>query len=317
MAVTVEEGNYEGLVDVMARLLAVKDKQATADIMFKPLMETVELLKTYGQELPDCVHFQLQELPEQWNNVKKMAVLVKQAVAPLQANEVGVIRRKLASFDVKQHDFRESFRKTAPFLYDSERVYHRLDKANHDISGMEQVMLALQESASLFEVNTPDYKQIKACRKEVTMLKGLWDTVLLVRSCFSEWNKTFWSDINVEQMETECKKFVKDIRSLDKEVRAWDAFSGLDSTVKNMVTSLRAVGELQNPAIRDRHWLQLMKATQVKFVMSEETKLADLLALNLHEVEDDVRNIVDKATKELSMEKNPEGVRCNLGTDGI
>jgi dynein heavy chain len=96
---------------------------------------------------------------------------------------------------------------------------------------------------------------------------------------------------------------LQDIRSLDKEVRAWDAFSGLDSTVKNMVTSLRAVGELQNPAIRDRHWLQLMKATQVKFVMSEETKLADLLALNLHEVEDDVRNIVDKATKELSMEK--------------
>jgi len=38
-------------------------------------------------------------------------------------------------------------------------------------------------------------------------------------------------------------------------------------------------------------------------VMSDETTLADLLALNLHKVEDEVRNIVDKATKELSMEK--------------
>ena len=42
---------------------------------------------------------------------------------------------------------------------------------------------------------------------------------------------------------------------------------------------------------------------QVKFVMSEETNLADLLALNLHKFEDEVRTIVDKATKELSMEK--------------
>ena len=42
----------------------------------------------------------LQELPEQWNNVKKQAVLMKQAVAPLQATEVGIIRRKLATFDV-------------------------------------------------------------------------------------------------------------------------------------------------------------------------------------------------------------------------
>ncbi len=56
---------------------------------------------------------------------------------------------------------------------------------------------------------------------------------------------------------------VQDIRGLDKEMRAWDAFTGLDSMVKNMMTSLRAVGELQNPAIRDRHWQQLMEATQV------------------------------------------------------
>ena len=37
--------------------------------------------------------------------------------------------------------------------------------------------------------------------------------------------------------------------------------------------------------------------------MSGETNLADLLALNLHNFEDEVRNIVDKASKELSMEK--------------
>ena len=37
--------------------------------------------------------------------------------------------------------------------------------------------------------------------------------------------------------------------------------------------------------------------------MDDETTLADLLALNLHNFEDEVRNIVDKATKELSMEK--------------
>lgn len=42
---------------------------------------------------------------------------------------------------------------------------------------------------------------------------------------------------------------------------------------------------------------------KVKFVMSDQTNLADLLALNLHKFEDEVRNIVDKATKELSMEK--------------
>ena len=59
-------------------------------------------------------------------------------------------------------------------------------------------------------------------------------------------------DIDVENMDMECKKFSRDIRGLDKEMRTWDVFNGLEVTVKNMLTSLRAVGELQNPAIRDR-----------------------------------------------------------------
>jgi len=37
--------------------------------------------------------------------------------------------------------------------------------------------------------------------------------------------------------------------------------------------------------------------------MSKDTTLADLLQLNLHKFEDEVRGIVDKAVKESGMEK--------------
>lgn len=50
---------------------------------------------------------------------------------------------------------------------------------------------------------------------------------------------------------------------LDKEMRSWDTYLGLEATVKNTLTSLKAVGELQNPAIRERHWDQLMRSTKV------------------------------------------------------
>lgn len=42
---------------------------------------------------------------------------------------------------------------------------------------------------------------------------------------------------------------------------------------------------------------------QVEFTMSEKTILADLLQLNLHKFEEEVRGIVDKASKEAGMEK--------------
>lgn len=56
----VEEGDYNGLVECMGYLFAVKDRQATTDEMFEPLKQTIELLKTYDQELPEEVHQQLQ-----------------------------------------------------------------------------------------------------------------------------------------------------------------------------------------------------------------------------------------------------------------
>lgn len=44
----------------------------------------------------------------------------------------------------------------------------------------------------------------------------------------------------------------------------WDVYSGLDLYVKNLLTSLRAVSQLQNLAIRERHWVQLIRTTQVR-----------------------------------------------------
>lgn len=42
---------------------------------------------------------------------------------------------------------------------------------------------------------------------------------------------------------------------------------------------------------------------QVRFEMTDSTTLADLLALNLHKFEEEVKNIVDKSVKEMAMEK--------------
>lgn len=165
-------------------------------------------------------------------------------------------------------------------------------------------------------------------RHEVVLLKELWDMITMVESSMAAWSMTPWREINVEDMELQCKHFAKDLRVLDKEVRKksriqlrlirsgciwldrhfqsglsweksskpsflpfltctsmikipctdssfscqvrmWEAFTGLDSKVKNLLISLRAITELQNPAIRDRHWHQLMAATGIHFTMDK------------------------------------------------
>lgn len=127
----VVDGDYAGLVSIMGHLMAIRDRQISNDKHFKPLKSTAELLKTYGQQLPDSIYTQLevcvglqahitqskltlltatftvslylytlQELPEKWKSLKKIAFTVKHEVAPLQSNEVSVIRRKCVWFEV-------------------------------------------------------------------------------------------------------------------------------------------------------------------------------------------------------------------------
>ena len=134
---------------------------------------------------------------------------------------------------------------------------------NEKIRDLESEMSLMVRSATMFEVVVPEYKQLKACRRELVMIKNVWDHITIIHTTFDNWKSTPWRQINIELMDQECKKFAKELRVLDKETRAWDAYNGAENTVKNMMTSLRAVGELQNPSIRDRHWTQLMQATGV------------------------------------------------------
>lgn len=79
----------------------------------------------------------------------------------------------------------------------------------------------------------------------------------------NDWRKTAWKMLDVEEMEQHCKKFGKDIRALGKAMRAWEPYVYVERLLKNLVTSLKAITELQNPSIRDRHWIELMYSTGV------------------------------------------------------
>lgn len=301
----VQEGDYEGLVNAMGLLLAVKHRVVGTDAMFEPLRKTVNLLKQFGVDMPEEVHRLLNDLPEEWSDTKKLSSAMKDQVAPLQAIEVDSLQKKANKFEMKNHQFREDFKKKAPFKFDlgPVRAYEVLDSIQDEVCTMEAEAIALRQSADLFELTIPVYKQLADCRRDIGMLKNVWDLVGLVTFLFDSWKNTLWTAIDIDSLETRCRELTKELRRLDKEMKAWDAYIGLDQMVKDMITSLRAVGELRSNAIRDRHWKQLMKTTGVTFTITEDMKFQDLLRLQLHKFEDEVKGIVDRATKELSMEK--------------
>ncbi|XP_018352750.1 PREDICTED: dynein heavy chain 9, axonemal-like [Trachymyrmex septentrionalis] len=299
----IEPDDYEDLLNTIYYLKEVRDRQFQIDDMWEPIKETIDFLKQYEVKFGEETYNWLTELPEQWATVKKWAAQVKQLVNPLMARQIDLLKKRLNYYDFRQQQYLARFRENIVFSFDCTNVYEKLDNINKEILRLEEELKGLHDQANIFEQQMIEFKQIKIARRDLKFLKNLWDYVNIIASSLDEWKTTFWKKIDVEGMEQECKKFIRELRQLDKEVRTWDLYAHIEAQVKNMISSLRAVLELQNPAIKDRHWLELMVKTQVKFTMDDKTTLEDLLKLELHKFEEQVKDMVDKAVKEMSMEK--------------
>lgn len=62
-------------------------------------------------------------------------------------------------------------------------------------------MKKLQDTAALFEVSLPDYKQLRQCRSDIILVKAVWDMVIFVKVCHNLTNththyKVFFPQIN-------------------------------------------------------------------------------------------------------------------------
>ena len=75
------------------------------------------------------------------------------------------------------------------------------------------------------------------------------------------------------------------------------------SDVLSLCLTVLLMQDLHHPAMRDRHWTLLMQTTGKQFVMDDKFCLGDLLALELHNFVDACQEIVDRAQKELNIEK--------------
>lgn len=255
------------LLKILKTIGSINDREYQTDNMFVPLKEIVDLLISYDMSFDDYIMDQFAELPERWITLKKLAVVVKQKVAPIRAYQVDLIKKRIMMFDLRTKLYHENFMKSAFFSVPCPNVYELCDIVHDELIDMEKQISGLRESAIHFELNLPEDTRLMLCRKLIRLVKHIWDFLHAVSSCIDDWKMTPWKKINVEDMEVECKKFSKDMRNFDKDMKTLKPYQETEAMIKNLLTSLRAIMELQNPAIRERHWAELMLATKVSCML--------------------------------------------------
>lgn len=309
------------LYEVMGTMRDIRKRAERTEAAFEPLRATVALLKGYGIVLEEATLSQLEEGPILWGAVRKRMLNVREKLTDLQQEEARVIRERSDAFAAKVDAFRAAFVRLAPFaapgksirLEDVGPAYEALDAFRHGSTAARYACgsvgaaaaegRALNEAQELFEIYISDYAPLRRCDEELNSLKALWDCVGVIMYTLGEWNKTAWDKIDVDYLVEEAKKVAREIKLLPKAARAFDAYRQLEEQVKALLTSLPLVSDLHHPSMRDRHWRQLCKATGKQFTVDESFTLGHMLALELNECVDIVSETVERAQKELVIEK--------------
>ena len=295
-----------GLMRAMEAMQNIREHSATVEFQFEVLREQVAYLKRQGLGA-DRQEAQVDDLNQKWNNIKKIQPRVYDDLRPLKDREAYKVKQQISVFGDKVRNAQKELDVLPVYDWDvsPESAYEQLYHFHSEVVILDEEHENLKRLASLFEF--PEVLHpASAARSELTehqiRLKQLWDLICMVTSQMDQWTTTLWEDIATDVMEDQTRAFAKEIRGLHKSVRECRAAKALELLVKNFLIALPLVADLHHPSMRPRHWDELKAATKTNFEIDDTFKLEDLMALKLHQFEEEVGEIVTRAQKEEKME---------------
>ncbi|XP_037943923.1 dynein beta chain, ciliary-like [Teleopsis dalmanni] len=298
------------ILDIMAQ---IKQRSAYADNIFKPLKDIISLLKTYNVEFGMELVKSIELLPMKWKQLKEDATAKFEALQQARTYQQTRVAAMILIFNCQVQVYAKKFQRLPFFRVPCGAIYALCDRTSQQLFHFAAINRRYIRCAKLLDINLPDETPLQLCAAELKRVKQLWDFVCVIESCIIDWHATPWQAIDTDEVDAECKKFTRDLRTLDKSIRDWEPYTYIVGVLKDLVASLRAITELQNPAITERHWMGLMQLTKMtkqyksdyllSFKTNADTTLKVLFELKIHQHEEDIKNTVDRAIKEMTVNK--------------
>ncbi|RAW32452.1 Dynein beta chain, flagellar outer arm, partial [Phytophthora cactorum] len=258
-------------------------------VNFAPLKDFVALLKLNGIALDmsyvgkENVLTFLEQAPIRWENMVNKTFKKKEVIQPLQNQMMESIRQEVAEFNRRLAAMKEEFKVTAPLYAPSDSrsiadVYDQLDAYNAKLYQVEQEAARLMELEDIFELASSKFDVLTTLRVNFITLKHIWDFVALLDSIYvNKWQPLPWNDLDADALMEEVDEIERHRHALFASARCvkeWSIYDYLEQKLHQMTVILPLVKHLHSPAVRDRHWKNLMVLAKKHFDLSGAGGLA-------------------------------------------
>ncbi len=279
------------------------------EVKFELIKRTLKLLKKYERFDVADLEAKFNSTPIRWTNLKSKVTLAKQRLGPTIQEESKLIIQDLKKFSIVINSLSQDINSSRLFdrQCQHEQAFKLIDEFVTRYEGLQNEAADLRQLQELLDSSIVDFGMLASSRSTLAYLKKCWKTVEEIRSKHGEWKSIRWQRVNIKQANEETDRQLEILAGLPEGTATWDIVLGTSFEISNIKMCLPIIEEIANPAMRTRHWKQLVRVSGGMTLVDNETlkmlTFGQLLDLNLHGHADEVKLIVQKAVKDLSIEQ--------------
>ena len=305
--------NLEQLADnvnLHKRLIAEKDD---TEARFQPMKDRYKLLEKFEVPVTEEELAKIEGLNAKWTAFQ--TVLGDSDVDLERSKEK--FREKLVkmvdTFVKEVADHRTSFESNAPKNITEGAVEHdALDKAlaylkstTEAVENFRKRESDLKNGMVVFGMPQPPLKELLETEQDMDFLSQLWGIVSEWLESYDGWKGGMFRDLEVESMENSAITFGKRLIKLGREIKHWGSWGCVKDVIDAFKKTMPLITDLRNPAIRPRHWQQVMDAVGQQFdPHGDDFTLGKVTELGLHLHGEYIAEMSTNATKELAIENS-------------
>ncbi|KAG5468030.1 hypothetical protein LSCM4_01117 [Leishmania orientalis] len=166
----------------------------------------------------------------------------------------------------------------------------------------------LVKAEKLFDLPLTTHTSLQQLNEELTKVETIYDLYEQWMSDLRRWNRSSWKDLLLSDLEATTEERAKQARALGKHYGTVHPFSAVHQLILNFQSSLPLLAKLKSPALKARHWTELMRVTDKNFNY-EQINLSELIAMELFRYTDEVDRVVLAAAREQGIEQEIRAIK--------
>ena len=309
---------------VLGKIREIIDMQMKSELEIKDLEERYEIMMKYGvigkqtEEEPDNegnaeVNIAL-GLGEKWHDLVILSKTLELRQEDLRKQFLKMTEDDVVNFKNRTKKAWKKHRGSGPgssaAAEDLDKGLELLEDLQAEVRDMANRRAQLVSAERLFNLPNTTYPDLLEMNEELAVLEKIYELYSAYKEFRDTQSGTLWVELNMVKLNEGADDLVKRYTRLSKSVvPKRSVLDAVGVVVNSFRDALPLIQQLKNPAMKDRHWKDLMNVTGVKFEMNLATfKLRNLFEMELSRFADEVNKTCYKAVQELKIENSIKSV---------